>query len=155
MHLKRTMTNGSTVSKCLTVLREDAARHFLFLLRLFNALSTSNCCATPASWNASSAGTCSHANGRMCCPGSQIISQTKTIWASSGMKMSGGNTMGSQSKSLTTTQRHKLRPYLSNDLQESLGVTGDTLLICAPSSYSVTSPVVCTLLQETPQWYNE
>lgn len=35
-----------------------------------------------------------------------------------------------------------LKPYLTIDLQESLGMTGNTLLICSPRSYSVTSPVV-------------
>lgn len=117
----------------------------------------------------------------MCCPGSQIISQTKTISAFSGMKnvchQHGAEKKTEECKNKlgwrtdmtgniwkrvgpvkTRHQTHKLqhseasersqaatsglKPYLTIDLQESLGMTGNTLLICSPWSYSVTSPVV-------------
>lgn len=113
-----------------------------------------------ASWDSSSADTCSDANHLcVCCPGSQIISQPKTTSTLSSMKnvwrqrkrrgdvrqFTGGrltsehNVVSVPSLDVNT---HLENQYLSIDLQESLGTTGSTLLICRPWSYSVTSPVV-------------
>lgn len=108
--------------------------------------------------------------GCVCCPGSQIISQTKTISAFSSMKnvcrQQGAKSRQGNVKQTLVEGRHwqetwrrvssvkswhqthklkhseasvqsqdvqtKLKPYLTIDLQESLGMTGNTLLICTP-----------------------
>lgn len=86
---------------------------------------------------------------RVCCPGSQIVSQSKTIWAPRRKETACPEQIHRKHEVKhrevpvhPRMEETKIKPYLSIDLQESLGVTGNTLLIWTPSSYCITSSVV-------------